>query len=299
MTDNIDNLSIEELAALAASTDDQTETTSGDFVREVNPAGPTVARFIEYVELGVHGQKPYKGKAKPDIDQVRMVFELNSPKHIKEIEVDGGKKTVANLQVLTLSLKKNDKSSYTKLLKAMIYGREKIVHMAQMLGEAFIITIEHNVVKGKDGNPDVTYANMFNEAKGWLISAPRVVDPITEVTTQVPVPVAINPKRIFLFANPNKPTWDSLFIDGTRTVKQADGTEKEESKNWLQNKIKSAKNFPGSPLDIMLNGVKTPSTDQAIAKEQAKVEEAKKDEPKNEVKEEAPFDPMAALGLTS
>lgn len=296
MTDNIDNLSIEELAALAASTEDQTESGPEGFTRELPPAGPTVARFIEYVELGVHAQKAYKGKAKPDVDQVRLVFELNSPKHVKEIEVDGGKRTVANLMILTLTKKLGEKASFKKLFNAMVYGREKIIHMAQMLGEGFIINIEHNTVG--EGDEKKTYANMYSEGKGWLIQAPRHVDPLTEVITNIPVPAAINAKRIFLFANPNKPTWDSLFIDGTRTVKDAAGKETEVSKNWLQEKIKSAKNFEGSPLNLMLGNVKTPSNDEALAKEAAKSEAMKKEEPKNEVKEEAPFDPMAALGLT-
>ncbi len=293
-----DNLSIEELANLAAQTEDQTETTSSDYVREVPQAGPTVARFIEYVELGMHAQKAYKGKEKPDVDQVRLVFELNSPKHIKEIEVDGGKKTVANLMVLTLSKKLGEKASYKKLFNAMTYGRENKVHLAQCLGEAYIINIEHNVVKGTDGAPDITYANMYNEGKGWLIQAPRVQDPITEVITEVKVPEAINAKRIFLWNNPNHPTWDSLFIDGTRTVKDEKGVEKEVSKNWLQEKIKSAKNYEGSPLHQLLGGAVVPSQEEAISKEAAKAEAEKPVEPKNEVKEEAPFDPMAALGLT-
>lgn len=290
-------LSIAELAALAAKTEDQNETTSGgDFTREIAPAGPTIMRFIEYIELGSHPQKPYKGKEKPDCDMVRLAFELNSPKHIREVEVEGGKKKFANVMYVTLAKKFGEKAGFKKLYNKMKYGRDGIEHMAQMLGEGFQGEVIHNTVG--EGADQKTYANLSTDDGSWTLKAPVYVDPITEVTQKLPIPEPLNPLKLFLWKNPQKSGWDSLFIDGTRTVKDAKGVEREESKNWLQERIKSAKDFHGSPLETMLSGVKLPSTKEAIEEETATAAELKKDEPKNEVKDDAPFDPMAALGLS-
>lgn len=288
---NVDNLSIDELINIAEQTEDQSVTTAGgDFVREVPAAGKTVARFIEYVELGVHPQKAFKGKEKPDVEYVRIAFELNSPKHVKEIEIDGNKKNVANIISLTLAKKFGEKAAFKKLFNKMVYGRENIKHMARMLGEGFVIDLVHNTVG--EGEDKKTYANMASKDGEWFISAPRVTNPLTDEITNIPVPEPLNPKRVFLWDNPNKPTWDSLFIDGTRTVKDEKGVEKEVSKNWLQQKVQSAKNYKGSPLDAMLGGVTLPTTDEAIKQEEKKVEDKKgEDLPAED------FDPMKALGL--
>lgn len=288
---NVDNLSIDELINIAEQTEDQSVTTAGgDFVREVPAAGKTVARFIEYVELGVHPQKAFKGKEKPDVEYVRVAFELNSPKHIKEIEIDGNKKNVANIMSLTLAKKFGEKAAFKKLFNKMVYGRENIKHMARMLGEGFVIDIVHNIVG--EGDDKKTYANMASKDGEWFISAPRVVNPLNDEITAIPVPEPLNPKRVFLWDNPNKPTWDSLFIDGTRTVKDEKGVESEVSKNWLQQKVQAAKNYKGSPLDAMLGGVVLPTNEEAVKQEEKKQEQKAEDLPVEEA-----FDPMKALGL--
>jgi len=69
------------------------------------------------------------------------------------------------------------------------------------------------------------------------------------------VPEATIPLRLLLWDQPTTEQWDSVFIDGTRTVKR-DGIEVQESKNWLQQDIvENALDFGGSPLEIMLNGI--------------------------------------------
>lgn len=251
-------LSIAELAALAAETDDQTEVVQGgDFERRVPVEGLTVARFIEYTELGVHGSKPYLGKPKPDADKVRLTFELLSEKkgNIYEVDVEGGKKKLTEKITVTLAKKQNERAGFKKLFDKMVYGRTDIKHMAQMLGEAFLVTIIH----GKSTDGKETYANIRDKDGNWHIGAPQQVieDAIagTKEVKKLAVPEQLTPSRIFLFNNPTKETWDSLFIDGTRKVKNDQGIEIEESKNWLQELIQSAKNFKGSPLEAMLAGV--------------------------------------------
>lgn len=228
---------------------------SADFVRELPEAGLTIGRFIEYIELGKQPRQPYQGKPRDPMAKVRLVFELLSAKknNIKEIEVDGVKKKVAQKISLSLNLSQSSKASFTKLVDKMRYGRQDIKHVAQMLGEAFLITITHS--ESKDGK--TKYANMTSPTGEYLIAAPFKEDPMTGERTQYACPPPLSDLRVFLFNRPTIESWDSLFIDGTREETDATGAKKEVSKNWIQGTIMKATNFPGSPLAEMLAGVTT------------------------------------------
>jgi hypothetical protein len=260
------------LADEAAEYENQSETTSGggDYEQREIPAGVTFGRLIEYIELGVQKQPSYDNKPKPDADQVRITFELLHPKkNIRDVEIDGVTKQFADKISITIKKSLHEKSGFTKLFTAMKYGRE-VAHMGQMLNEAFLLTVTHN--KSKDGKK--TYYNLQNEGV-YGISAPVIVDPVAETSTPIPVGKALSPIRIFLWNKPTKETWDSLFIDGDRTVKDAEGNEKQESKNWLQNKILSATNFAGSALEDLLSG--SAELEAAIGEEEAPAKPAKTD----------------------
>lgn len=247
-------LSIAELAAMAGEYEDQTETVAS-FDFEPPAAGVTVGRLISYIELGKQPVPDYMGKPKPPADKVRLTFELLAPKNIKEYEVEGGdKRTRAEQITLTLSKKLGDKAAYKKLFNKMLYGRANIKHMAQMLGEAFILTIHHNVVE-KDGGKKLTYANLNAKGADYDVGAPFKVDALEGTSTPLNVPAALSPLKLFLFDRPTKATWDSLFIEGTREVTKDGGEKEQVSKNWLQETILSAKNFEGSALQQMLGGV--------------------------------------------
>jgi len=224
----------------------------GDFIA---PAGLTMARFTGYVEVGKRKQKPWKGQPKADASEARFTFELLSPKNIRDIEVDGEKITVTDVIGCKVAMKTGDKASFVKLLKKMAYGREGITNHAQMLGEPFLINVIHGKGKDKDGN-DKTYANMKDDDYNWQISAPVQTDALTGNVAQLPVPEATIDIRLLLWDTPTQEQWDSVFIDGDRTVKNEKGEEVTESKNWLQRDIvTNALNFAGSPLEQMLNGV--------------------------------------------
>lgn len=246
------SMTIAELAALAAQTDNQTETTSGgDFEYELPPEGRTVGRFIEYIEIGKQKQKPYLGKPKPDADEVYLGFELLHPKkNIKEIEVNGEKRQVADFIRVKVGKKLGEKAKFKKFFIKMTYGRDKITHMAQMLGEAFIIDVVHN--KSEDGKK--TYANIEKDGE-ILIQSPFVIDPMTEEKKAITVPANIKPIKLFIWDHANKESWDSLFIDGTKVVKEEGKPDREVSKNWLQEKIQGAVNYNGSPLNVLLSGL--------------------------------------------
>lgn len=260
------------LADEAAEYENQSETTSGggDYEQREIPAGVTFGRLIEYIELGVQKQPSYDGKPKADADQVRITFELLHPKkNIREVEIDKVVHKFADKISITIKKSLHEKSGFTKLFTAMKYGRE-VAHMGQMLNEAFLLTVTHN--KSKDGKK--TYYNLQNDGV-YGISAPVIIDPVAETSTPIPVGAALSPIRIFLWNKPTKATWDSLFIDGDRTVKDADGNEKQESKNWLQNKILGATNFAGSALEDLLSG--SAELEAAIGEEEVEAKPAKTD----------------------
>lgn len=253
---------IAALAAQAAATTDHTETKAGvDFAPPKE--GRAGARFIEYIEMGKHPQKPYQGKAKPDEYEVRLTFELlggfKGREDVREIDTDSGKKTVADRISLKLTVKQGEKAAFKKLFEKMRRGRDDIKHMAQMLNEPFMLTIIHN--KSEDGKK--TYANIRDKDGNWLVSAPRVLaDPLDDNSwVNVPVRERVSDLKIFLFDNPTKETWASLFIDGTREVTKEDGTKENRSKNWIQETIMSAKNFHGSALESLLNDISDLSID--------------------------------------
>lgn len=281
-------MDINALANLAAETEDQTEVQEHtEFERVLPPAGKTVGRLIEYIEMGMREQKPYQGKAKPDAEEVRLTFELLGKGHVNEVEIEGEKVKLSNLISVKLTKKFGERAGFKKLFNKLQYGRSDKKHIAQMLGEPFIFEVVHNVAgeKGKEK----TYANIRDKDGNFLISAPFASDPLTGETTDISkkIPASLRSPKLFLWDHPTKETWDSLFIDGTREVKVGDKVE-QRSKNWLQETIMSAKNFNGSALHTMLSGVS--SDDLPLSEDDGTedlIEEPSSDE----------NDPLAELGL--
>lgn len=266
---------------------DQTEVSKG-FEYTVAPAGYTVARFVGYVEVGTQPQRAYEGAEKPDAAEVRLTFELLGPKHKTEYEVEGVKKTRYNLMRQTLTISNNEKSNFFKLLNKMIAGRSGIKHMAQMLGEGFLIMVSHS--KSKDGKK--TYANMKSDV--WNIGAPAHTDPISNETIVLAVPETTQATQLLLWGSPSTEQWATIFIDGTYE-KEVDGVKISKSKNFLQETCMSASNFSGSALESLLGG----SDDLVAAMSAPPAEKA----PAPVVEKAPPADalavndPLAALGL--
>lgn len=218
------------------------------FERTIPPEGLTTARFVGYVEMG-KVPNMFEGKQKGEQLKGKLIFELNGPKHIHEH--DGVKST--SLYYEDIGIKTGEKASFRKLFMAMRGGRENITHMAQMLGEPFLVRITHS--KGKGDKENVTYANIRNAEGVWGVQPPIVEDPLTGEVRTIPVPAVTQPYKLLLWSNPTKEQWDSLFIDGTYE-KEVNGVTKEFSKNWLQNAImKEALDFEASPLHDILAGL--------------------------------------------
>lgn len=290
-------LSVAELAAMAAEQEDQTKVvTTGDYERNIPEAGKTVGRLIEYIEMGKRPGGSYLGKEKPAAEKVRLTFELLAPKHIKEYEVEGEKKQRASRISVTLKKSLSDKAKFKKLFNKMTYGRDGIKHIAQMLGEAFIIGVYHNVVKA-DGK-DNTYVNLNPKDGEYDIGAPVITDPLSGDVTKVPVRDALSPIRIFLWNNPTPETWDALFIDGTHTVKDEKGVETEVSNNWMQEMLLGALDYEGSALAQMLAGLTDlPADEEEAAKPAEKGAESASAAQASSAPTGGSNEALAALGL--
>lgn len=238
--------------AQAAQTD-QTATPVA-FAYEPPAAGKAMARFVGYIEVGKRKQRDYMGEPRSPEPSVLLCFELNGKKHMKEYKEGEGLKPTLLYETLTLKL--GDKASFKKLFNKMRGSREDVKNMAQLLNEPFLLTIEHNVVKGKDGEKDRTYANIKDKDGSWLVGPPVIEDPMSGEVTVLPVPEAQTPLRLLLWDNPTKEQWASLFVDGERTVKDKDGNESTVSNNVLQKRIvKEAVDFDGSALQDLLVGL--------------------------------------------
>lgn len=304
---------------------DQTKDVGGGFDYTPPPEGKAGARFIGYVEIGKRKKPDYNGKPKADALEAFLFFELMGKKYQQTF--GEGKDAVTRQHVLRekVHVKAGERANFTKLLKKMTYGRAGITHMALMLGEAFLIQIVHNTVgEGKDKK---TYANMRTKDDGWLIGAPMYdanKDPLGEPDMKpLPVPEANEAMKLLLWDDPTKEQWDSIFIDGTRTVKDEKGNEKEVSKNWMQEDIQeNATDFDGSALQTLLLSIGGMELDGGEAKSKEKAEakgapEKPADEPEDDPAPDAPEDdetgadgddsggeapaddddPLAALGL--
>ena len=220
---------------------------SAGFERKVTPEGLTPARFVGYVELGDQIEE-FDGKAKDPAPQVRLTFELNGPAHKNSFEKDGVTKEWNNTISIDIPLSQNEKANFFKLFNKMTYGRDAIKHMTQMLGEAFIVKVVHKISKSS-GKP----YPILKEGGEWQILAPFQTDPMTGKVTNFDIAEMTEAGQVFMWANPSKEMWDSIYIDGSYT-KKVDDKEVEVSKNFIQKILLEATNFSGSPLESLLAG---------------------------------------------
>lgn len=268
MSQGIDVLA---LANKAAETDDQSKETKG-FERTLPTPGLRGCRFIEYIELG---KQAFKGTSKFGVkaptDKVRLTFELLGKNDMEEIKVGEETKKVGKRVSVEITKSLSSKGDFKKIMNMLDRGRGK-QHMAQMLGEAFLVKVtvvdaEGNVCTAEN-KKEGKYINLFTgtpDSKMWTFAAPMIEDPETGEVRQVKVMPNTSPLKIFLFDNPTVETWDSLFIEGTREVKDSAGVVTQQSKNFIQEKIMGASNYEGSALQQMLMSLKGSSDEHATA----------------------------------
>lgn len=229
-------------------------------------AGVHLARLVEYIEVGDQDSGQYGIKK----NNMRLGFELLSKDDIFEHD---GKKCSPVFRTFDIPASGSPKAKSYKLFTRINYlQKEGITSFAQLIGTPVLIKIVHKTsAKGKErAELDMDYSTY----------APVKMDPITGDAEDVPVPEQINDSKVFLWAAPTTESWDTLYIDGTND----DGS----SKNFIQNMIKGAENFSGSPLEKMLNG-----TSETPKEEKTEKKEEKKETPKEVSSED--YDPAEDL----
>jgi hypothetical protein len=243
----------------AAQGADMTKTTKGGGDGPKGPAaGPVRLRLVGYVECGIQkimfqGQEQQKPRFK-------LIFELSGKNHAPR-EFDGKKQPW--LIEVEETLSRSEKANATKIFAAMNH-ENKHAHFAEMLGEAFLGEVIHRKYprRNDDKSKPETWSGLAAElrAKGqpYTIKAPKALNPETDEMQLVKVEPALTPLRCFIWDHADQEQWDSLFIDGTYPEFKDEKTGKvimpERTRNVLQEKIKAALNFKGSPIDALLNG---------------------------------------------
>ncbi|HDR9131351.1 MULTISPECIES: hypothetical protein [Burkholderia cepacia complex] len=239
-------------AAIAAAAETSTDMNvasagGGDYAPPAE--GKAGLRFVAYIETGKQ-EGTYQGKPKVS-DKVFLVFELHGPKWPLN---DNGEPQRITVEV---NKSQNEKAGFYKMFKTMNYeGKARI--FAQLLGGDFQGKIIHRKYKNKRGK-EVTVAELYDKVNQvYTIEAPFIEDEEGN-TKRRNVPPAITPIKVFLWDSPSKGMWDSIFIDGEyperKDEKTGEVTAPAKSKNKFQLAIKGAKNFKGSPIEALLDGV--------------------------------------------
>lgn len=243
-------------AAIAQAAQEEDHTKVGASGEGYKPPaeGKVFVRLVQYLELG---KSSYEYQGKPKVkDNVRLVFEIppseKYPGH--EYEENGVKKV--RPQMLTINANKTQGANGGWIqLVAKLNHDKSITHVAQALGKAFKVEIIHN--KKEVNGKEVVYANI-NRGKEYLIEpAVREVTDDEGNITKEPVKVKdpISPILCFLWDYADMEQWNSLYIPGEyEEVKNEKGEVERpaRTKNVIQERIKQATNFIGSPIYNLL-----------------------------------------------
>lgn len=237
-----------QIADEAAEIENHAEIRTGSLAR----AGLAWLRLLSYVEIGVHPKK--NPTHSPSMVAV-IEFELHHPDHIDDYQ------GVRKPRKLSVRVPKThgQNSGFPKFFKALRRAMgDRHDHISQMIGEACLGNIYHN--KDTAGN---TWENL--DADGaWSFAPITGVNPADGSTYVVNVPPLFGQPSLFIMeneknlANPAhmKAMWDSIYVDGTRTVKGKDGApDKEVSNNYYQEQIMKSLNWEQSRAKAVLDSV--------------------------------------------
>ena len=216
---SIVNELLQQANAAAEYEQDMNIATKGGGGGILYPEGTVMARLVEYIELGSH-RVEFQGKLKDAAPMARLGFAIYGEGYQQE---DG---TPGIIRTYEFSLSTNEKAKAFKLFKKLNYkGTAK--RFSQLLNEPFLLKIVHTKPKDATQKP-----RAIIDLEGFL----PPFDPVSKAP--YPVPAAPDDMfRLFLWSNPTKAMWDSLFVEGTFD----DGN----SKNFIQERCMAATDFPG------------------------------------------------------
>lgn len=226
-------------------------------------AGTCIATLVGYIELGRRVKKGYKGAPDKKVRKARWIFELagGTNPHTK---TEDGTKIAKRITVHTwlpeAGKKASDKSGFFKLFSLMNADKAAKIP-AQLLGKHVKVIVSQERFTPEGGGDEIVYGSIGSAQEGFRIT-PAQIDLTDEAgmpTGQVkliPAPEVVSTQRCFLWDYANKQMWDSLFIDGEYDAKVDDKgnvTSPAKSKNVIQEEIKLALDWVGSPMQEILS----------------------------------------------
>lgn len=200
-----------------------TQQGGGNFEDVLLPRGTYYGRMVEYIELGkkipMNAGKP---TGKPAVLNVRTGFIIYT--------TDGG---IKRINPFPMAVSSFEKAKFKQLFDKMnVDGTLK--HLAQALGKPMAFDIEQYTTKAGKTLNVINFAGTrplpkFDPNTGAPIVLPELDEQFL---------------RLFLWNNPTKETWESLYI---------------EKNNFIQEDILAAVDFEGSALQqLLMGGVPSP-----------------------------------------
>lgn len=223
------------IAAAAETGPNMTEAQKGGGGGRLLPEGYAFGQLVEYVEFGSQPQE-YQGVAKDPAPTMQLGFALSGEGYSNE---DG---TPYLTRTYTMAMSRNDKAKAFLLFKSLNW-KATATHFAQLLGQKFLVKIVHTkpdaAAQAKGAKPRSTI-----DLKGFL----PPLDPVTRQPYAIPeAPDSMY--KLFLWEHPSLEGWNALHIDGEFEAKDGKPAR---SKNFVQEEILGAVDFPGSPLEQLL-----------------------------------------------
>lgn len=228
------------IAALAAKQKEQgvdltvAKSGGGDF--PVAASGVCRVRLVGYQEWGIHTSE-WKGvkKHKP---RCTLTFELSGPLH-PPIELEDGRKIPHVIRVDEV-IGFNEKNGYMKIFAQLKVDYPNATNFFELIGCAWRATVVHPKPKKEGGR----IWPKLRDANGYTFKSKTYQNEETGEPAEVKVAEALTTPFVFPWDFAELADWDALYIEGAYD----DGS----TKNKLQEKIKRAQNFDGSPIFLAL-----------------------------------------------
>ncbi len=203
-------------------------------------AGTYPARLVQVLTLGIQPQRAFQGDEKPPKLELMLTYELLD----EFMKDEDGEDILDKPRWLSETIAFNnldaDLATSTKRYYALDAGASHDGDWSQLVGTPCMITVVQNEGKGKN--------------------AGRIYEKITAVSAMRPKEAAkaaelVNPPKVFDFSAPDMVIFGSL-------------------PKWIQDKMKAALDFAGSPLDKAIKaGPKVADEEEEKPKGKAKVKE--------------------------
>jgi hypothetical protein len=236
----------------------------------IEPPAPGKAqlRFVGYVELGKQVET-YQGQVR-ERGKVQLVFELVNRKKHPPIETEDGSFPRRLKIELTESL--SERATLFQLRRQMD-PTDSVSHIAQMIGDGFLGKVFHHEFQAQ--GRDVVAARLKPKGGAYTIE-PAVEEDDEGNVTALELPEALSEPHLFFWDTPTLEQWDSLYIEGEY--------EKGRSKNVIQQTLRRATNWEGSPAYLMLEADGRDEDEYSPLEPLIKAADEDEDEPKAKTK---------------